>query len=229
LAQPFVGNRPNTALALHGLDQNRGRILGDSGFDGGPIVERYLVETLDLGPEAFEIFGLATGSDRRERPPVECPFEGDDAEPLALPARMMITACGLDCAFQCFGAGIREEGAIREGRLRQATGQPLLPRNLVEIGQVPQFVGLLLERGDEVGMRMPKRIHRDAGGKIQISLAVLARQPDAVAALEAERSAVIGLEKRRRRCHLAQTPTQGHTAKGSDGSRRKLQGLRPEN
>ena len=44
------------------------------------IAERHLIEAGRLGAEAFEIFLLAAGGDRRQRAAVEGAFEGDDVE-----------------------------------------------------------------------------------------------------------------------------------------------------
>jgi len=51
---------------------------------------------------------------------------------------------------------------------------------------VPQLGGLLLQRCDQMRMRMTQRIHRDAGGEIEIAIAIGCDQPRAFAALKTE-------------------------------------------
>jgi len=51
---------------------------------------------------------------------------------------------------------------------------------------VPQLARLRGERGDEVRMGMTERIDGDAGGKIEIAVAVGCDQPNAFAPLEGE-------------------------------------------
>ena len=69
-------------------------------FEGLEVVERDLVEALDLGAEAFEIFLLAAGRDGGERAAVEGAFEGDDAEALGMAVRRMVLAGHLDRALR---------------------------------------------------------------------------------------------------------------------------------
>ena len=54
----------------------------DRGLERLEIAGRHLVEAVDLGAEALDVFLLAAGRDGRERPPVEGALEGDD--PVAL-------------------------------------------------------------------------------------------------------------------------------------------------
>ena len=56
------------------------------------VVEGDLIEALDLGAEALEIFLLAAGRDGRERASVERALEGDDAEAVRLSVRRMVLA-----------------------------------------------------------------------------------------------------------------------------------------
>jgi hypothetical protein len=51
---------------------------------------------------------------------------------------------------------------------------------------MPEFGRLFLQRGDQMRMAMAKRIHRNAGGEIEIALAIGRRQPRAFAARKAK-------------------------------------------
>ncbi len=120
----------------------------------------------------------------------------------------VIAARGLDGAFQRFGARIGEKHLVGEGRLRQPTAEALLAGHLIEVGQVPDLVGLILQRSDEMGMRMAQRIHGDAGGEIEISLAIFGDQPDALPAREPKGCTHIGFIERRGIGHGADPPKE---------------------
>src|SRR5690606_15086684 len=110
------------------------------------VVEGNLVETVHLGAEALKIFELTAGGDRRQRPAVEGAFEGYDAEAFGMAADELVAPGGLDRAFQRLAAGIGEKDLVGEGGLSQPLAEPALPRNLVEIGDVPELAGLFGER-----------------------------------------------------------------------------------
>ena len=74
----------DAALALHGLEQDRRGLGADQLLGGVDVVEGDLVEAFDLRAEAFEVFRLAAGGDRRQRAAVEGAFEGDGAEALGM-------------------------------------------------------------------------------------------------------------------------------------------------
>ncbi len=78
------GCRPRPGSARSGSRAVSG-VIG--GLQRLVIAERHLVEALDLGAEAFEIFLLAAGRDGRQRAAVEGALEGDDAEALGLAVR----------------------------------------------------------------------------------------------------------------------------------------------
>ena len=59
--------------------------------------------------------------------------------------------------------------------------------------------GLLGQRRDEMRMGVAERVDRDAGAEIEISLAVAAVEPGALAPLEGELGARIG--RQQWRCH----------------------------
>src|SRR4051794_6040757 len=96
----------------------------------------------------------------------------------------MVMARHLDRAFHSLGAGIAEEHQIRKALLAQPRSQPLAVRALEQVGHVPEFCRLLLQRRHQMRMAMAERVHGDAAAEIQITLAVGPDQPDALAALE---------------------------------------------
>ena len=122
-------------------------------------------------------------------------LEGDDAVALGVAAHILIAAGDLDGAFHRLGAGIAEEHEVGEGRGAQPLRQPLGLGNLEQVRDVPDLVGLRIERLDEARMRVAQRIDRDAGGEIEIALAVRRDQPNAFAPLESEIGPGIGRQK----------------------------------
>ena len=195
--QEFRIDRAHAALALHGLDEDAGGRLGDSGLDRIEIAKRHLVEAGGLGAEAFDIFLIAAGRDRRRRATMEGTVEGDDVELFRVSLVEVIAARRLDGAFDRFGTGIGEEDLVGKGVGDETAGQTLLARSLIEVRRVPELFGLGLQRFDQMGMRMAQRIHGHTGCEIEISLAVFRNEPDALAALETERRTGITVIKRR--------------------------------
>ncbi len=84
----------------------------------------------------------------------------------------MIAPRGLDRALAGLGAGIAEEHLVGEGHRDEPLRQPLLPFDAIEVRRVPQLAGLLGQRRDEARVRMPERVDGDAGGEIEIPVAV---------------------------------------------------------
>ena len=196
-AQEFVGRRTDAALALHRLDQDRGRRVGDGSTHRIEIAELNLIEARRLRAEALDIFLLTAGGDGRDGAAVEGAFEGDDMELFRMPLGKLIAPRRLDGAFQRFRTRVGEEDLVGERRFRQPLRQLLLARHLIEVGQMPDLVGLRLQFGDEMGMRMAERVDSNAGGEIEVALTAFRDQPDALASLEPQWSAHVGVIKRR--------------------------------
>ena len=147
---------------------------------------RHLVEAVQRRAKAFEIFGRAGRRQRRQRAAVERAFEGDDAIALRMALGGVIVARDLDRAFHRLGAGIAEEHEVGKALLAQPRREPLAVRALEQVRHVPEFGRLLLQRRDQMRVAMAERIDRDAGGEVEIALAIGGDQPDAFAALEGE-------------------------------------------
>ena len=151
--------------------------------------------------EAVEMLLVLGGGERRQRPAVERAFEGDDAVALGMAVGGLVLPHHLDDAFHRLGAGIGEKHLVGEGHGAQPVGQPLALRDAVEVGDVDDLLGLLGDRLDHLRMRMAERIDRDAGGEIEIAVAVGRGQPDALAPLESEVDPRVGWQHMRLRCH----------------------------
>ena len=161
-AQEFGRHHPHAAFAHDRLDQDRGGLGPDGALGRFQVAERHLVEALDHRTEALEIFLLAAGGERGQRAAVKGALEGDDAVALRLAAHRLVLARHLDRAFHRLGAGIAEEHHVREARRAQPVGQPLGLGDAVEIGNVPDLLGLLGDRRDQVRMGMAERVDRHA-------------------------------------------------------------------
>jgi hypothetical protein len=120
---------------------------------------------------------------------MEGALEGDDPEALRGAVDVMIAARRLDGGLDRLGAGIGEEGR------HQTPPELRLAGNLEDVGDVPEFFRLRLERLDEMGMRMAEDVDGDATHEIQVAGPIGRRQPGAVAALESEVGARIGREQ----------------------------------
>ena len=143
-------------------------------------------------PEAFEIFWIAAGGDRRERAAVKGALKADDPIPFRMAADELIAARGLDRAFHRLGAGIGEEHQIGKACCGKPRAKPFRLRNLEKIGDVPELLALLGQRLDEMGMGMADADDGNAGAEIEIFLAVRRVEPGALAPLESEIEARIG-------------------------------------
>ena len=188
----------DAALALDRLHQHARRLRRDRGLHRFQITEGHGIEALDLGAEAFDIFGIAARSDGRQRAPVEGALESDQPEPLGMAARRMIFARGLDGAFQRLGAGVGEEDIIREAGVREALGQQLRLGNAEEVGDMPELAALIDERLDQMGMAVAKAADCDARAKIEIARPIGRFEPAALASREGHIGARIGRQDRRR-------------------------------
>ena len=120
VAQELAGDEADAALALDRLDHDRRRLRTDRRLDRLDVAERHLVEALGDRAEAFEVFRVAGGGERGQRPAVEGAGEGDDAVALGMAADELVAARGLDRAFDRLGAGIAEEDLVGEASARQS-------------------------------------------------------------------------------------------------------------
>ena len=88
----------------------------DRRLDRLEVAERRPGRSLGDRAEAFEIFRVAGGGERRQRAAVEGAGEGDDPDPLGLAVDEMVAARRLDGALDRLGAGIGEEDLVGKGR-----------------------------------------------------------------------------------------------------------------
>ena len=77
----------------------------------------------------------------------------------------------LERAFDGLGAGVAEEHAIESAGLGDALRERPLILVIVEVGAVDHAGGLLANHLHQPRMRVPQRVHADAGNQIQVALA----------------------------------------------------------
>ena len=115
---------------------------------------------------------------------MERALEGDDAIALGLTVVGVELARGLDRAFHRLGAGIAEEHVVRKARRAQPVAELLLLGHAEQIGDVDRLVRLVGDRLRDLRMRVAERVHRDAGGEVEIALAVRRGEPAAFTVVE---------------------------------------------
>jgi len=94
--------------------------------------------------------------------------------------RMVVAACGLNCALDGFGAGIGEEDGVGEGQVDQTLRECLALRAAVEVRDVDQGRRLLGDRFRKVRVTVAEQVDRDARCEVQILLALLSVEIDAL-------------------------------------------------
>ena len=106
-------------------------------------------------------------------------------------------------ALDRLGAGIGEERHVGEGGGAQPLGQALLLGDAMQIGDMPQSLGLLGQRLHEMRMRVAERGDRHAAREVEIALAGGRKQIGALPAREGKLAAGIGRKKGRHRSSLS--------------------------
>ena len=188
----LVGKRPqaahellrcgaNAALALYRLDQEAGGMLVHRRLGRLEIVELDHRETGQKRREAVAELFLVGRADRRHRPPVEGVRKSDQLVLVGIALGVMIAPRGLDRAFDRLGARIGEEHRVGEGQVDQPLRQRLALRAAVEVRDMHQPRGLILDRLGQVRVAVTQQIDRDAAGEIEIFLAAFAVEIDPLA------------------------------------------------
>ena len=195
-AQELETRRADAAFALHGFDENAGRLRTDGVAQRIQVVERHVIEAVYLRPEAGEILLVAGRGQHRQRTAVECAVEADDPVALRLAGLRHRLAHHLDHALVGLGPRVAEEHAVGERRIHQARGQPFGLRHAIQVTGVHDLAGLLGDRRHQVLVAVTERGGRDPGAEIQHSSAVCRVQPGAFAPLESDVGTVVGGHQR---------------------------------
>ena len=143
-SEKFRRDSPDAALALNGLEHDRGRLRSDCGFECFEIAEVDMIETPGRRGKAFEILLVTGSSERRESPPMERATKSNDALAIGLAGYIMIAPRDLDRALAGFRARVTEEDLLGECQPRQLVGDRLLALDTVKVRRVPELLGLCL-------------------------------------------------------------------------------------
>ena len=182
----------HAALALHRLDQDRRRLVGDGIAQHVEIAERHVVEARHGRVETLQVLLVAGGGQRGQRAAVESLGAADDAEAMRIAGHVMVLAYQLDAAFHGFRTGIAEKHGIGEGILDKSRSQALALGNAEQVGDVPELFRLGLERGDQMRVGVAQRGDRDAAAEIEIASPVGGEEIGSLAAFERDIPSVVG-------------------------------------
>jgi hypothetical protein len=162
----------DSALGLNRFNENGDCLLAvDRRLRGIQIVIRHLTKSHGQRIITRADLFLTGGCQRRQRTSVKR-IVGRENLVLATAFFQSVAARELDGRFVGFGSAVAKKSPIRERMAAQLPSQLRLRLNVVEIGNVQQLLGLLLDRFDDRRVAVPKTIDRDPGKKIEIFLAI---------------------------------------------------------
>jgi hypothetical protein len=118
--------------------------------------------------EAFGVFRLAAHADGEQRPAMERLRERDDFDFLRTGVVDSVTAREFQRGFVRFCAGIREERAIGESQVREASCKPQHRLVRVAITDMPELLALIVEHFQQFGVCVAQRRHRNTTGEIDV-------------------------------------------------------------
>src|SRR5579859_779423 len=172
----------DTAFALHAFDQDRDGLRGGRRFDRIQVIEWHLLEAVGERKPCILILLLAGSSRRRQRAPMERVVHADDLE-RAIAVEPTILPSQLDGALVRLGAAVREERLHAAADVIQLLGQLYLPLVNVEVRDMDQLRGLLLNGPYDRRVGVPQHIGGDTRDEIEIDLAVRVPYTHALAPL----------------------------------------------
>ena len=172
----------DAALALQRLDDDRAGVIAHQLAHGVEIVEFGVLDTARNRPEALGILGLATDADGEEGAAMEGLTEGDDLVLLLAMGVVGETTRQLERGLVGLTTGGAEVDLVGEGALGQRLGQRQCRLVGVDIGQVPDLVGLVLERLDQRRVAVTQRGDGDATGEVDVLATFLIPQTATLAA-----------------------------------------------
>ena len=105
---------------------------------------------------------------------------------LGITVHKMVFAGNFQRPFHRLGAGITEEASVSEGIGDQTIGELLLPRDVVQVRDMPKLASLFLHLGDQMRVRVAQRIGRYTGGEVEESSPISAIQVGPFAPLESD-------------------------------------------
>ncbi len=191
-AEEFRRARHDAALALDGLDEDRGGGVVDQRRERRHVVEFAEREAGHERTEAALNLLLRRGAHAAERAAVKRILSANDLEALALLAARTapaVQARELDETLVGLGAAVAEEDTSRARMPRDPPRQLALVGVAEQVAHVHELRGLPLYGGDPARVAVPERVHRDARGEVEVARAGVVPHAAALAAHERERRA----------------------------------------
>ena len=184
--QELLGSRTHAALALDGLGQDGADVFIHDVLDGLEVVELGIAEAGGQGLEVAVDGILTGGRASREGAAVEGVLHRDDDEALGMAVILGVLAGELDLAFVGLGAGVGKEdlikAAVLDDELRGLDGGLIVE----VVGAVEDGLRTLLQALDDGGMAVAETVDGDAADEIEVLVAVLVEDVDALAALHGD-------------------------------------------
>ncbi len=147
------------------------------------IVERHAHEACDQRLETRLHLATAGGGECSDGSPVERSFQHHDGRGLDV-LLVAVEPRKLDRRFIRLGAGVAEKDVFHAREGAEPVGELFLQRDLVEVGGMDELAQLLAQHCDVFRVAVAETAHRDAGHRVEITLAVRVPQPRALAAFE---------------------------------------------
>ena len=116
----------------------------------------------------FAVFGLAADRYGKQRTAVEAVQAGDDFGFVFTKMITPIFSRQFQRGFVGFRAGIAEKHFVGKGMSYQLLRQFLCGFGGVDIGNVPQFLRLLRQCGNQIGMAVSQRVDRNAARQVDV-------------------------------------------------------------
>ena len=161
---------------------------------GADVARLDILEALVEGAEVVVEHALSGGGQGGDGAAVEAVDQRDDIVAVGTVLVEAVLAGGLDGTLVGLCARIAEEYLAHPGALAELFGQLAAGGGIVEVGGVLQLMGLL---GDGLGPRhvaVTQTVDADAAGEVEILLALGAFGVEAVALLEDDGVASVGVQ-----------------------------------
>ena len=162
---------------------------------GVEVAGRNLLEAVGDRLEAVHEVFPASGCQGGEGAAVEAAGQGDDVDGIPALHLGLVAAGQLDGRLVGLGAGVAEEGLAEVSRAEEPAGQLELGLLVEEVAYVPERVRLLHESFVDLVVAVAHGRDGDAGEQVDVFLAVDVPEAGALAVVDGNGVAAVGLEE----------------------------------